>query len=1751
MAGAPIQQGWNVRSDEPIDPRLIFANETARFAADPLLYQEGFVCAQVDNDTLYLLSNHNQISNANGWTAIGAANITVDSALSSTSTNPVENRVVNTGLAGKLNKPGGNPTAASVVQVDTAGNPTYVATSTLGGGGMGTGTPVRFIDELDTLSPGFEKTSTRINIDFTTSTAPTVSNTTTYGISITGPQGAGTGPQETSIFQFSGAAITRDVNAGRGEWEIDTTHTSWMTLFGPTIANHSNGSGTLSRTVNALGPIADVDLLAAGDNIDLEDDNGVLVINAEGGGGITAWSPTAGYEEGDEVDHQGGLFEALDTIPENTLTPPTVLPVLFVRFVDFTGVVYAHIRFTTGRVAGLDPYLIRYNFGGQERTIRFQGSNVISGSNSVGVNATPSNWFIPTTTFDSPTNSNLPDLANFPDRSDLFGFSVTSGPSFPAAGHLFDSHNVHVTEGGNPGNTAPGVDTANWRRLNRFVQANQNGSVGPHLSDVVIDGLPYRTRFRGNWNSALPYAADDLVVTPARDFFAVRSGQRVGAAGSVEAVPVTSAGFINFTADTTNSYLHLVMPTSVDPDGNTYRLSYDYLGQVFRVSFSGSDVRNISRTLLVGASNEFFIRYADVDDTDGDPIDMTSAGVGNNTVTGNFVDPQMTVGTGTPNLDPELDPTNWERISGSGILDPERFNFRPNQWVSWSEVEGTDIAGRTIDIFRFQTTPANLTIAANGDITTTGLPEATVTALTAGGNPRIIARTENSSSFFVSSVVSSTATSIVTRVVYFKSDSAELIGQAALNTVIGIAVGTNISMFASLEKITENHAGGLVIDIADTFNITRNDTDPGTPSQYAEITFDTDANSETFLQLVGALPGATTVTTNADHAFTITAAGGTATPFTFPAGTTFVDVGTGAVSVRFISETVRNIFAGDAEDTSDNGRIGSPQDDGNTTMAIELGTRVQKARAGDNVTITATGDEATISSSVPFGTDDTDVARWARGDQPIPSTGITVSNPALIFNDVEVIDNNTAEGGIYVLEFSSQAERDRFMTTTVGNTTGARPPYTVSLTRDGNMTATTDPGHTVIAAVRGLPLRAYIEFFRPLAEGYTPFNTAWGNPTGADLDAGTAGTIITITVGHQGVATGISAPGAELTNGILDLRTRLGSVSLNTTTPATFGPNTLVVTQNSVRGQRIGDSSAVTSGQFARSMVTGGATTTLDNQEGIYEAGFEDLVASTDVPRVVENELYFFRSRYNFSTMRRYAAFTATALANFAVDTSGSHLLLNDTLGTPIGLPTGVETEVFLELTGTDTDGRTQSFVFRAGDLVRYRTNDLAVSVENILDPDNDFEPFASEFSHFSGRVYDTDIEVLESDPQIEFSVLGDAIHRNATAAPSTQAGFEGQGRESWGWHFDDMNLPAGTTNRAINTLFEDLVEFEYFGSQTADIYYIYNGTDNQTNVLAPLTTAAELLSVQTGPPAVPTASIVVINDDYEQISIQGVTDVTNPGPVDGQAVIGTSTDPVSNKTALIRGVFQRTHRPETLAEYNALVLADGDIVMPSEDIAIGTSAATIDFTLDADFNPVAATTDTFIGFRFAGFPTSPGFIGPAGGGDTFLEQNAAGQPTSTIIIGWFANSTQATNSWEFTVGTAQLGILPTATNVADGTVHMTNLLATLNENPAEAPHSIALGTNFTAVRTGPLRGQLRSTVSVTAGVQTWLAQGIDTGKPSGFGGLSQTNRGQNILGSTAQTLSRGAAYVYNATTGQLEYIGLVNAGNSRSTVIV
>ena len=129
----------------------------------------------------------------------------------------------------------------------------------------GGGTITRFIDEIATVNQtGFLKNSLRLDVRFTSATSPTVDTGATYAISITGPQGDGTGPVMTSVFSFQGSAVTRTVINSLGEWRIDHTHSSWTTLSGTDITDHSDGGGG-TRVINALGPVANLDYLVAGE----------------------------------------------------------------------------------------------------------------------------------------------------------------------------------------------------------------------------------------------------------------------------------------------------------------------------------------------------------------------------------------------------------------------------------------------------------------------------------------------------------------------------------------------------------------------------------------------------------------------------------------------------------------------------------------------------------------------------------------------------------------------------------------------------------------------------------------------------------------------------------------------------------------------------------------------------------------------------------------------------------------------------------------------------------------------------------------------------------------------------------------------------------------------------------------------------------------------------------------------------------------------------------------------------------------------------------------------------------------------------------------------------------------------------------------------------------------------------------------------------------------------------------------------
>ena len=329
----------------------------------------------------------------------------------------------------------------------------------------------RFIDEIVTLNhQGFLKSNTVLDVGFTTPTSPAVDVNETYLIRITGPQGAGTGPVETSTFQFSGAAITRTTTSQNfGEWRIDHTHSSWTTLSGPNIGSHSNGSGVLSRTVNELGPEEELDYLVAGRNIDFVDDNGVLEINADvfanQDDDITAahldsitvgdtqvrtrlrgsFDSGEGYAFGDVViTPQRNLFRVIAPAGVAEVGSVTDVPVTsleYVRLASDTTNSYLQVRVPTAITPSLFQWTASYDISGTTFTVTFDGADAVDASGvATGQNITE--WFI--------------------SFADLTG--TTGVTNFALVNNLI---NAQLTRGIGTPNLDPELDSTNWEEVSR------------------------------------------------------------------------------------------------------------------------------------------------------------------------------------------------------------------------------------------------------------------------------------------------------------------------------------------------------------------------------------------------------------------------------------------------------------------------------------------------------------------------------------------------------------------------------------------------------------------------------------------------------------------------------------------------------------------------------------------------------------------------------------------------------------------------------------------------------------------------------------------------------------------------------------------------------------------------------------------------------------------------------------------------------------------------------------------------------------------------------------------------------------------------------------------------------------------------------------------------------------------------------------------------------------------------------------
>ena len=896
----------------------------------------------------------------------------------------------------------------------------------------------------------------------------------------------------------------------------------------------------------------------------------------------------------------------------------------------------------------------------------------------------------------------------------LTDIPITTGnidiASGEATANVF-SHSAHTVERNLPPTSSGTVETDDT--------ITGDGSMGSPLSAV--------TQIQ-DFDPSTQYGSLDKVVSDRR-LWRVRQGRTPAGGGTITNIPVARAEFVRIPPNTTDSYLDLNLTGMFTfATGTVYTVSYIISGANYTVTFDGANVRagtNGAPLTPDTSVGQAFILHSDL---------TGSTGTTNGALVNNIQSPQLTAGTGTITVLPQLNSGpngDWEQISGVRLLDPERYHLRAGEAVAWQETAGTYTVGIVKNIFEVNTQPdagANrLQIdTSTGNVTLSQADADLITALTDTRVDRIYARTQDSSSFFLSNIVSSTATSIVNGPVYFKTDEAEFIGSAAAAVVSAATVEPNVSMFATIAiadlntfgnganqvaewargsrpvpstgllvagsnpqftgvtlprlsltagflvfdfatpadatnfmtaatgsatggrvshsislTLTETadttnthtvetpanllvvrpdddgamntevvfellhftfdafygtndptvglgrppadpmgnmpymfeighegvadeiavsgdltsilsgqtvtigytepsqHAGGIVVDLANTFIITRNDTDPDTPSNFAEITFDTDANSRNFLELLGALPGADSVVVNTPHIFNITQFGSsTSNSFTFEPGVVVRDTGAGAVSIDFQGPTPRALFAGDGGSVN-NGFIGDPATNGNTTITIALGTRVHQIRGGNNVDLTAANDVATINASTPFstGTSGT-VALWAEASntdripvakETIPTGGILAEGTDLTMNNVTLPANtiNTGEATL-AFRFPTAADADTFAVglgiTDTANTTSARITLSIdlSLTPAGGTASMTTifGGHFIYLRTAD---RRNI-FLEILGTGnFTTFLSNLGLTAGTS-DDGT--TLYTISLGHERVIHHIDIPGA-------------------------------------------------------------------------------------------------------------------------------------------------------------------------------------------------------------------------------------------------------------------------------------------------------------------------------------------------------------------------------------------------------------------------------------------------------------------------------------------------------------------------------------------------------------------------------------------------------------------------------------------------
>jgi hypothetical protein len=70
-----LPSGFNITNNEPVDARFSLADQTARYGLSPANIYEGLVVYQRDNNTLWILVDTAEVSNANGWQQVTSSEL--------------------------------------------------------------------------------------------------------------------------------------------------------------------------------------------------------------------------------------------------------------------------------------------------------------------------------------------------------------------------------------------------------------------------------------------------------------------------------------------------------------------------------------------------------------------------------------------------------------------------------------------------------------------------------------------------------------------------------------------------------------------------------------------------------------------------------------------------------------------------------------------------------------------------------------------------------------------------------------------------------------------------------------------------------------------------------------------------------------------------------------------------------------------------------------------------------------------------------------------------------------------------------------------------------------------------------------------------------------------------------------------------------------------------------------------------------------------------------------------------------------------------------------------------------------------------------------------------------------------------------------------------------------------------------------------------------------------------------------------